>query len=148
MLWVEMMIGAFSLCGRRMSLSNIFQWTAALLSISVEKKNAASYSPHPSPLSPSSSSAVTAGHQGDHDARPHPLVIPSLAASTSREWSVFLRMCRLQRGLLNEGSFSLMNIVTQLPVKWVTSCTQTVPLLSTSVPPPRRCDYVTGTIVI
>lgn len=51
-------------------------------------------------------------------------------------------------GLRNEGSFSLTNTVTQLPVKWVTSCTQTVPLLSTSVPPPRRCDYVTGTLVI
>lgn len=48
----------------------------------------------------------------------------------------------------NEGSFSLTNTVTQLTVKWVTSFTQTVPLLSTSVPPRRRCDYVTGTLVI
>lgn len=42
--------------------------------------------------------------------------------------------CGEQEGALNKGSFSLTNIVTQLPVKWVTSCTQTVPLLSTSVP--------------
>lgn len=42
--------------------------------------------------------------------------------------------CREQEGALNKGSFSLTNTVTQLPVKWVRSCTQTVPLLSASFP--------------
>lgn len=146
-----MMIGALPCVAGGCHSPRYFNRLQLLLSISVERR-VLQATPLTLLLFPSRSSAVTAGHRGNCDARPHRLVVPSLAASTSREWLVFLRMCQLQRarvgGVRNEGSFSLTNTVTQLPLKWVTSCTQTVPLLSTSVPPPRMCDYVTGTHVI
>lgn len=41
--------------------------------------------------------APVLSQQGTSDARPHRLVIPFLAASTSRVWFVFLIMCQLQR---------------------------------------------------
>ena len=83
--------------GGRMPLSlRYFNRLQLLLSIS-RKKKAASYSPYPGSCSHLAPVAVTAGRRGDRDARPRWLVIPSLAASATREWFVFLRMCRLQR---------------------------------------------------
>lgn len=88
------------------------------------------------------------GNRGYSDARSHRLVIPSLAHPESGLPFSERDGFRGRWGSCYKGSFSLMNTVTQLPVKQVTSCKQTVPLLSTSVPPPRRRDYVTGTLVI
>lgn len=83
-----------------------------------------------------------------------------IPGSLPHAWFAFRRTCQLQRarakggagGGRQEGSFSQTNTVTQLPIKWVTSCTQKPPLLSTSVPPypptQRWCDYVTGAAII
>lgn len=90
-------------------------------------------------LLPSSSSVVTAGHRLPWRQAP-PIGYP-ISGSVHIQGVVCLSqnvsIAEGKGGVGGEGSFSLKNTVTHLSIKWVTSCTQTVPLLSSSVPPTK-----------
>lgn len=135
--WVEMIN---PMRGRRMSTSELFQSTAAITQHPCWKKRMCLAAPIALLFS---SNLVTALSQQETVVTvmsgPADWLSRLWLYATSRVWFVFLRMCQLQRargkeGRKNQGSFFPTNTVTHLPINWVTSCTQTARLLSTSVP--------------
>lgn len=94
-----------------------------LLSISVETRNAEIYSHHPAPW-------FQHHHSGapGRSWRQAPLIGCPFSGSVHIQGAICLSQnvsVAEGKGGINEGSFSLTNIVTQLLVKWVASRTQT-----------------------